>query len=142
MSINNLVYPMFAMVLLSFTVLVMLFRARTSAVRAGATPVAYYRVYQGAAETEVAAKRTRNFTNLFEAPTLFYVCCLAAMVTGAASTAFLTLAWCYVATRAVHTFVHIGRNRVRHRLTIYFASWLVLLALWLYLVTAIAMRST
>ena len=78
----NLVYPMMALVLLTFGVAVVLFRARLRAVREGHTPVAYFRVFHGSAEPEFLAKPTRHYANLFEVPTLFYAACLAAMVTG------------------------------------------------------------
>jgi hypothetical protein len=138
MSVLSLVYPMAAMVLLTMIVLVKLFRSRVAAVRAGEVDAKYFRLHQGAEEPETARKVGRHFVNLFEAPTLFYVCCLAAMVVGAGGVVMVTLAWAYVAARAVHAFVHIGGNRLRKRIAIYFAGWLVLGAMWISLVVAVA----
>ena len=84
MSNLSLIYPMLALVLLTFGVGVVLFRARVRAVREGHTPVSYFRVFQGSPEPEFVAKPTRHFSNLFETPTLFYAGCLAAMVAGVA----------------------------------------------------------
>jgi hypothetical protein len=129
----RLVYPMLAMVLLTFVVLVMLFRARIRMVREGHAPVSYFRTFQGSLETpDYAAKPARHFANLFEAPTLFYVGCLAAMVVGARGWGVLALAWGYVAARCIHACIHLGGNRVRYRLRAYFVSWLLLLGLWVY----------
>lgn len=130
---HNLVYPMFAMVLLSATVLGILFRSRVRAVQASQVPVTYFRLYQGEVEPESIAKPARHFANLFEAPVLFYAACLAAMVTGQVGTAMVALAWAYVAARVVHAVVHLGGNRLRWRMRVYFASWLVLLAMWILL---------
>lgn len=138
---SRLVYPMAAMVLLSFGVLVLLFRARIRAVRQGLAPVSYFRVYQGAGEPEASAKAARHFVNLFEAPVLFYVACLLAMVLGVTGTVILALAWAYVAARLAHAVVHLGANRVRHRLRAYFVSWLVLLAMWVWVVAAVVRAS-
>jgi hypothetical protein len=140
MFLMSLVYPMLALVLLTAGVLVVLFRARVRSIREGKVPVEYYRVYQGAAEPEFVAKPTRHFANLFEAPTLFYAACLAAMVTGTTGITMVVLAWAYVAARLVHAIVHLGGNRIRRRLPIYFASWLILLAMWFLLGIAAAMR--
>ena len=82
MSELSLVYPMLALVLLTCGVLIVLFRSRVRMVREGLAPVSYFRVFQGSPEPEFAAKPTRHFTNLFEAPTLFYAGCLTAMVAG------------------------------------------------------------
>jgi hypothetical protein len=137
MSSGNLVFPMAAMVLLTFVVAVRLFRARVRAVRAGQTPTSYFRVFQGGAEPEYLAQATRHFANLFETPILFYAGCLAAMVVGASGPIAVSLAWLYVASRCAHAWVHLGRNRIRHRLPVYLAGWIVLLGLWLQVCIAV-----
>src|SRR5262245_13827381 len=138
MSVLSLIYPMAAMVLLTMIVLVRLFRSRVAAVRAGEVDAAYFRLHQGAEEPESSRKYSRHFVNLFEAPTLFYVACLAAMVAGVGGAVTLTLAWAYVAARVVHAFVHLGGNRLRKRIAIYSTSWLILAALWGWLVVSVA----
>jgi hypothetical protein len=45
-----------------------------------------------------------------------------------------------VAARCVHAWIHLGGNRVRHRLRAYFISWLLLLALWVWVGIAAASR--
>jgi hypothetical protein len=140
MSELSLVYPMLALVLLTGVVLVVLFRSRVRMVREGLAPVSYFRVFQGSPEPEFAAKPARHFTNLFEAPTLFYAGCLTAMVAGVNDPAVLALAWGYVAMRYAHAYVHLGSNRVRYRMRVYFAGWLLLLALWIYVAASVAVR--
>ena len=54
-----------------------------------------------------------------------------------ARVAMQALAWVYVAARVAHAYVHLGGNRIRHRLRVYFFSCLVLLAMWIYLVAAV-----
>lgn len=134
MSNGVLVWPMFAMVVLTAVVLVHLFRSRVRAVRSGAITTTYFRAFQGAVEPEHAALASRHFSNLFEAPTLFYVACLAAIVTHDTTMTAVMLAWAYVAARIVHTVVHLGGNRLKHRIRTYFGSWLILLAMWLHVV--------
>ena len=134
-----MIYPMFAMVVLTAVVLLTLFRARVAAVRQGQVPLAYFRIYQGGAEPESSAKAVRHLANLFETPVLFYVVCLAAMNTNVTGVAMQLLAWTYVAARVAHAYVHLGGNRIRHRLRVYFFSCLVLLAMWIYLVAAVTL---
>ena len=137
MSVLSLVYPMAAMVLLTMFVLVRMFRARVGAVKAGQIDANFYRLFQGATEPANAQKVSRNFSNLFEAPTLFYVVCLAAMITGVTGVLMVTLAWAYVAMRVVHTAIHLGPNKLRWRIRAYFASWLLLAALWVTLLVGL-----
>lgn len=129
---------MFAMVVLTAVVLVTLFRSRVGAVHRGLVSTAYFRIYQGEIEPESSAKPARHFANLFEAPVLFYVVCLAAMIVHFAGMGMQVLAWMYVAARVAHAYVHLGANRLRHRIRVYSFSWLVLLAMWIYLVVGIS----
>lgn len=135
---DPLVFPMFALVLLTFSVLFRLFRLRSKLVADGKIDPAYFSVYQGEQEPTASAQLSRHFTNLYEAPVLFYVCCLAAIATKATGLAFLLLAWCYVGARAIHTFIHTGRNDLWPRIYAYFSSWIILLAMWLLLVVRVA----
>jgi hypothetical protein len=132
MSEFSLVFPMLALVLLTFGVAVVLFRARLQSIREGHTPVSYFRTFQGSGEPEFLAKPTRHYVNLFEVPTLFYAGCLAAMVTGVTGPWTIGLAWGYVAARVAHAAIHLGGNRVRYRLRAFALSWLFLLALWIH----------
>jgi hypothetical protein len=130
----QLVYPMFALVLITAAVLVILFRSRAQAVRDGKMTARYFRIYQGEVEPEQAAKSARHFSNLFEAPTLFYAACLTAMVTRDGGQGVVLLAWLYVAARLAHAVIHLGANRLRPRISAYFVGWLALLAIWIHVV--------
>ncbi len=141
MNNYQLVYPMFALVLLTMVVLATLFRRRVRAVRQGTVSMRYFGIYQGQGEPEESAKAARHFSNLFEAPTLFYAGCLAAMVTHDAGIAVQVLAWGYVAARVVHAIIHLGANRIGHRMRIYFAGWLALAALWIQVLAHVALNS-
>ncbi len=134
-----LVYPMFAMVVLTGVVLVILFRSRVAAVRGKKVGIDYFRIYQGEVEPEESAKPSRHLANLFEAPVLFYAACITAMVVHDNGLVTETLAWLYVAARVLHAWIHLGRNRLRHRMRAYFAGLLVLAALWVHLVTHVAL---
>jgi hypothetical protein len=133
-----LVYPMAAMVLLTFFVLIRMVLGRFAAVARGDVDARFYKTYQGDGEPRGAAQNTRHFINLFENPVLFYAACIAAMVTQQGTGLIFWLAWAYVATRIVHSFVHLGANKIPPRMAVYGASWIVLLAMWATLVAAVA----
>jgi hypothetical protein len=133
----DLIYPMAAMVLLTFVVLIMMFRSRVRAVRAGDADAGYYKTYQEGKEPREVAQLSRHVVNMFESPTLFYAACIAGMVTGQNATMLVALAWLYVAMRAVHAYIHTGSNSLPPRIKIYFLSWLVLLGMWGTLVAGV-----
>lgn len=134
MTDYGLVYPMAAMFALTAVVLVVLFRRRVEAVRSGAISASYFRTFGEAVEPERSRVAARQFANLFEAPTLFYVACLVLMVVHDASPWARVFAWAYVAARVIHTVIHLGANRLRWRIRAFFASWIILAVLWGHLV--------
>jgi hypothetical protein len=136
----DLVYPMAAMVLLTFVVLIRMFRARVRAVKAGDVDAGYYKTYQEGKEPRAVAQLSRHLVNMFESPTLFYAACIAGMVVGQNATILVALAWLYVAMRVLHAYVHTGSNRLLPRIKIYFSSWLVLLGMWGTLVVGVATK--
>ena len=121
---------MVAMVVLTFAVLVRLFVKRVSLAKAGEVDLAYFQTYQNGDEPSESAKLARHFSNIFEAPTLFYVACLAGMYLNLQETFLPILAWTYVGFRAVHAIIHTGHNRLRPRIGAYFGGWIVLLCMW------------
>lgn len=71
-----------------------------------------------------------NFNNLFEVPVLFFVICLALAASGTQSPLLLTLAWSFVALRALHSIIQTTYNKVIHRFPVYVTSTLVVFAMW------------
>ena len=74
----------------------------------------------------------RHFDNQFQLPMLFLITCLVAQTTplyGGGS--LLPLAWSFVASRAVHSYIHLGSNNVRFRALSYFAGWIIIITMWL-----------
>ena len=140
MSAHALIYPMFAMVVLSFTVLITLFFTRAKSVRDAKVSASHFQTYNESTEPDRSIRLSRHFINLFEAPVLFYVACLSAMMVGVTDTAVIALAWVYVALRLAHALIHTGPNILIWRIAAYFSSWFVLLALWGYVVVTVSMQ--
>ena len=139
MNDAQLIYPMAAMVLLTLIVMIRMVLLRIAAVRRGEIDAYFYKTYQGEkGETRKVAQHNRHFVNLFENPVLFYAACITAMATALGTQVMIWLAWAYVATRLVHTFIHLGSNKIYPRMAVYGSSWVVLLAMWATLVLGVA----
>lgn len=128
-----ILYPQFAMFVLAALVLMRMRTLRFAAVREGRLSVGYFRTYEGEAAPPHLRVIERHFANLFEVPTLFHVGCLMAYVTRFVDAWALGLAWLYVALRVAHTAVHLTRNDVVARFSVYMGSNLVLAGFWLLL---------
>ena len=72
---------------------------------------------------------------------LFYVACVTAIATRQVTLLAVLLAWAYVVLRVAHAYIHLGANRLRQRIPVYFASWGTLLALWITIALGTALAS-
>lgn len=126
--------PCAVLVALTALVWVKLYWDRIGEMRArgiDAQELATVRAAAGRLERPEAAD---NFRNLFEIPVLFYLLCVALVLTGGSTPGFLAAAWAYVALRALHSLIHVTYNRVMHRFLVYVASTLLLFGMWVALV--------
>lgn len=132
-SANLILYPVFAMFALVVFVLARMVRFRFGAARRGEVDPAFYRTYQGSEEPEALRVVTRHFLNLFEVPVMFYVVVILTYITHQVSPWMIACAWAYVASRYVHSYVHLGSNNVLVRVRTFLASGLVLAVMWVSL---------
>jgi hypothetical protein len=127
---------MFAMVMLTFAVMVITLRARVRAVGKGEIPMSYFSLMSGADIPERIIKTSRHFNNLFEMPVIFYAGCLAYLATDMTDPMPINLAWAFVAARVVHSIIHLSYNNVMHRLVVFGIANLCLLGMWVSMVRA------
>ncbi len=127
----NILYPMFLMALLAFIVIPLMLVTRISSVKAGVVQMSYYKIFRGGEPPDSVIQTTRHWSNLFEAPMLFYIVCLMALALQLESALLTGLAWAYVIVRIVHYFVHLTYNIVYHRLASFLLSQFVLVAMWI-----------
>jgi hypothetical protein len=92
----------------------------------------YFELFQGGDSSDIVVKTGNNLRNLFEFPVLFYVALVVAAIVQRTEILFLILAWLYVGLRIGHSIVHLTFNKVPVRFVFFFASNLVLLALWVW----------
>ena len=134
MYFKPLLIPLLAQVALTFIVMIVMYRKRVSEMKS--KRIHPQRVKRRSdthgilPDSEAAAN---NFANLFEAPVLFYVAILVTLMLMVQDTIIVYLAWAYVATRAVHSTIHVTYNRVMHRFRVFILSSFILLAIWVRL---------
>ncbi len=127
----NILFPVFAMFVLTAFCLFRLARLRFTAVRNGEIDPKFFKLYRNADEPDKLRVHSRHLSNLFEAPVLFYVIVIIAFVTQQSGMLPVVLAWAYVILRYAHSYVHLTTNHVMTRFRFFGLSWLVLVLLWL-----------
>lgn len=128
-----LLYPIFAMFLITAFTSIRMLKLRIKAVKAGEVKVSYFRLNQGQELPKALRQTERHYENLFEFPVLYYVIIIMIYITEQANYGYLVLAWLFVFSRIAHAYIHLGHNNVIHRKNAFLASWVVLVGLWGYL---------
>jgi len=123
--------PLLAMILLTSIILIWMYKTRVKAMKIN--KINPQKIADHASSMKLlksVAGPADNFSNLFEAPVLFYVAILTIFVTQMGNTTLLAIAWIYVALRYLHSFIHVTYNNVLHRYKAYLASTVVLWLMW------------
>lgn len=128
-----MVFPMFAVVLLTFIIALIAIKNRVSSVRSGRVKIKYFRLMEGAETPESITKTTRCFNNMFEIPVLFYTAGIMYIILGVDSLFELALAWIFVVCRYLQAFVHLTYNNVLHRMVFFWLAFVSAMGLWVNL---------
>ena len=130
----QLIYPMAFYVFYIFALGVYMFLARLELLKNRQVSINYFKTYSGEnAPQEKALVSARHFDNQFQVPVLFLLTCVLHSALNQATYLTLILAWFFIATRLVHSWIHLGRNNVRLRAAVYGLGWLTVLAMWVEL---------
>ena len=129
-----LLLAMFAQVLLTFTVMVIMGRRRFAAAKNKTISMSDFATMKLEHAGNKVRVADRNFINQFEIPVLFFVACLAALQLNAAGYVFITLAWGFVISRVIHSIIHLGSNSVKPRYYSFLLGCLLVLTMWVLLV--------
>jgi hypothetical protein len=138
MDPRQILYPMAALAMLTFLVLLLIPRARFKAVGRKQVTARDFRYGESANVPGEVSIPNRNLMNLLELPVLFYVASLTLFVTRSADHLFVYLAWAYFVLRLGHSMVHLTYNNVLHRLAVFAASNLVLAIIWVRLIAVLS----
>jgi hypothetical protein len=128
---------MFALVLLTAIVWLMMLLARNVSVAIGKVSIRYYTSYRDDAPPEWIERPARAFGNLLELPVLFYTACLLMLSLEHCDEAQAQLAAVFVGTRYVHALIFIGINHVPARFGAYVAGSVTLGVMWTRLAYAL-----
>ena len=75
-------------------------------------------------------KVANNYQNQFEVPVLFYALLPLLLVTGLADAVSVSLAWVFVASRLVHSYIHLGSNIVIRRFRVFVFGFAIVVVMW------------
>ena len=75
----------------------------------------------------------RHVDNQFQLPILFLVTGVLAITLKNQSPLIITLSWAFIASRFVHSYIHLGKNNILKRAAVYGLGWVFIVAIWILL---------
>lgn len=125
-----ILYPTFALVVLTFAVALRLGQLRFAAVKRGDVNPRYYELNRGGKLPDYLIKVSQNYDNLLELPILFYALVALLLASGQVELTQVILAWVFVALRYLHSYIHITSNNLKHRMRAFLLGGVVLMVMW------------
>jgi hypothetical protein len=129
-----MIYPMFALILLTFSVAGYLLKMRVAAVKTGEVKLSSFRLNNAEDMPVKMLQAARNYTNLFEVPVFFYAAGCIVLALHVNSLSIVILSWLFVVFRSIHSWIHITNNNVIRRLQAFIAGNICVLLIWIILV--------
>ena len=131
MSAQMVLLPVFVQVGLTFALLIGMALARRRSLVSGETKIRD--VALGEPNWPKSTTQIANcYRNQFELPVLFYALIALALPLRHADFFIVLMSWVFVVTRFAHAGIFVTSNDLGQRSSIWLASVLVLLAMWIY----------
>ena len=125
---QHLLLPAFVQFALTIYVLTRMGQDRVRAVRS--RQVKYSDIDNKTAYSETVQRFMSNYQSQFELPVLFYAVVAFALIAERVDFVLIGLAWAFVGSRLVHSFVHTGSNIIATRFKVFVAGLIFLVGMW------------
>ena len=130
MSKAAILYPSAVMALFTLTLLLAMGLRRFAAIQRRTVSIKHYRTYAEGAEPESMRQHSRHVQNHFEVPPLFHLVVWGTYALDQVTPVAVYAAWFFVATRALHSFIHLGSNDVSKRFFVFGLGVMTVAFLW------------
>ena len=129
----SIIYPMGLLAIFTLLYSVVLVTGRTKAMKTGDVKVSYFKEYNNDTPPSYVQKATRQWSNLYEVPVLFYAVCAAILALNIHDVIFIYMGYVFVSLRLVQAFIHTTYNHIMHRFLIFACGLVTVLAMWVRL---------
>jgi hypothetical protein len=130
MTVADFLLPVFAQVLLTFALHILMARERLGSISRGEVKVKDIALRQPN-WSERATQVSNAYHNQLELPMLFYALIAFILISKRGDTFLLIMAWVFVLSRFLHAYIHVTSNNVDHRFKSYGIGMVVLLIMWI-----------
>ncbi|HEC00250.1 MAG TPA: hypothetical protein ENI91_01020 [Sphingomonadales bacterium] len=129
----NIIYPMGLMAIFTLLYSVVVVVGRVKAMKKGHVSPKYFKEHVDDTPPSYVRKATRQWSNLYEVPVLFYAACAVILALRLDDQIFTYLAYGFVGLRVVQGYIHTTYNNINHRFMAFLFGLIIVLALWIRL---------
>ena len=126
----NILFPMGLLAIFTLLYSVVMITGRKKAIASGDLKFSYFREFNSETPPSYMQKATRQWSNLYEVPVLFYAACAAILALRLDDVVLIYMGYIFVTLRMVQAFIHTTYNNVNHRLLIFACGLIIVLAMW------------
>jgi len=127
---EHIFFPVLALIFGTLVFTAIMGVMRVKAARTGKVDYRIFKVYRNKENMpDTMLKMSNHYDNLMTMPILFYVLVTVIYVTENVDKAAIILAWAYIASRLIHSFVHLGKNHPLHRFFAFGSGAVILLVM-------------
>lgn len=130
---HQMIYPMAVYVFSIWLLALCVFRSRVRGIRSGETSAKYFKTYTGAPPPDSILILGQHYDNQFQVPMLFLITGVLFVALDAVNPLAVGLAWLFVFSRAFHSWVHLGSNKLIPRVAGFAFGWMAVVLLWVQL---------
>jgi len=137
MNANLIFWPVLAQIALTIITFLILGVEKAKAIKMGNVDMDKAAL-DNDAWPEHVLRVSNNMRNQFQLPVLFYVLSFMFFSLNAVSAWVVSLAWVFVASRLIHSYIHIRTNYVPARFRVFSVGFIILMALLGFAAKALA----
>lgn len=114
-------------------------RTRVRAAKAREVDHRYFKAYEESFNVpEKIRVLGRHYDNQFQLPLLFLMSCLAVLQLQAADIWTAVFTWAFVLSRWLHTYIHLGSNKVLTRAKAFALGWFFIVLIWIKILLTVS----
>ena len=126
----TILYPLFAMIVLTLIVGVQLLYCNSKAVLKGQVNIKSFRLFDSEIPTNLQSI-SQHYKNMFELPILFYILCIMFILYNNYTNFDVIIAWGFVSFRFLHSLVRISNQNIHLRFGLFIGSFIMLIIGWI-----------
>jgi hypothetical protein len=129
--------PMGVMVFYIWIMAISVFLIRKNDITKNRGALKYFKIYSVAdgKPNDRSILVGQHYDNLMQLPLLFLITCAVCLALKISDMKLVYLAWAFIISRLMHTYIHLGSNHILKRAATFALGWFIVIIMWLLILS-------